>query len=234
MWAFMNSVDVHIRNNHENVYIWWAGKRFYSVLGDGEYGTYNGQILPRGWALAHWAKFAKETYHVSTVVSGNILNTSNSPVAISTSNFNPINYTNLGAGQHGGDSTSPEVISPKVTAFVKLKDKNYGTSRPMPDPFPVNLSAWNGNAADIEYISFVMFTPRNNVGTNGYNMGNVKLEVPPGFKIRGAEAMRSKEPSDGSRNVVPEWETVGVSSDRSAAYVNLPVGQILSVRLFNE
>jgi hypothetical protein len=33
---------------------------------------------------------------------------------------------------------------------------------------------------------------------------------------------------------VPVWETVGVSADRNAAYVNLPRSQMLSVRLFNE
>jgi O-glycosyl hydrolase len=241
MWPIMNSVDQHIRNNHENVYIWWAGKRFYSMIGDGESGTRNGQILPRGRALSHWAKFAKETYHVGITASGTILNASNGSVAVSfeqndSGNLNPKNYENLGAtsSNHGGGA-NVSTRAAKVTAFVKLRDSVTGPgSRPAPDPYYVNLTAWNGNVADIEYISFVMFTPTDVDGNNGFGMGDVKLVMPTGFKIRGAEAMRSTQPAAGTRDVVPVWETVGVNQDRNAAYVNLPRGQILSVRLFNE
>jgi O-glycosyl hydrolase len=240
MWAVMNSVDMHIRNNHENVYIWWAGKRYYSMIGDGESGTRNGQILPRGRALSHWAKFAKETYHVSTTASGTLIPAAGGSVAISFEqnnggNLNPKNYSELGAtGSNHSGGANASTRAAKVTAFVKLKDKDYGTNRPGPDPFYVNLTAWNGNAADIEYISFVMFTPTDVDGANGFGMGDVKLVMPPNFKIRGAEAMRSTQPAGGTRDVFPVWETVGVSQDRNAAYVNLPRGQILSVRLFNE
>ena len=237
LWAVMNSIDIHIRNNHENVYVWWAGKRFYSMIGEGEYSTRPSQILPRAWAMAHYAKFANETYHIGIDVAGTMKSGTTDVNVIAnttTANFNPINYTNLGAGQHGGTASAPEVIAPKVTAFVKLREKDYGTGRPTPDPFYVNLSAWSGNVADIESISFVMFTPANNEGNNGYDLGTVKLVLPPGFKIRGGEAMRSSEPPGGSRDIVPVWETVDVSADRNVAYVDLPRAQMLSVRLFNE
>ena len=236
MWAVMNSIDIHIRNNHENVYIWWAGKRFYSMIGEGEYNTRPGQILPRAWAMAHFAKFANETYHVGVTVAGT-MKSGETDVAVNANvvggNFNPINYTNLGAGQHGGSADVPEVVAPKVSAFVKLRDKDYGTGRPVPDPFYVNLSAWDGDVSDIEYISFVMFTPAANTGANGYDLGKVKLTLPSGFVIRGGEAMRSSEPPGGSRDIVPVWETVEVSADRNAAYVTLPRAQMLSVRLYN-
>jgi O-glycosyl hydrolase len=240
MWAVMNSVDMHIRNNHENVYIWWAGKRFYSMIGDGENGTRNGQILPRGRALSHWAKFAKETYHVSITAEGNILNAAGGSVPIAfeqnnAGNLNPKNYSELGAtGSNHAGSANAATRAAKVTAFVKLRDKDYGTSRPGPDPFYVNLTAWDGDVADIEYISFVMFTPTDVGGGEGFGMGDVKLVMPAGFVIRGAEAMRSRPPAEGTRDVVPVWETVGVSTDRNSAFVNLPRGQILSVRLFNQ
>jgi len=239
VWSFLNSVDITIRNNHENGYIWWSAKRFYSMLGDGDSGTAPGQILPRGWGLAHFAKFAKETYHVGITAEGNILDAGGNTVAIAFEqndggNLNPRNYQSLGSGQHQG-TYSPASEAAKIMAFVKLKDKNYSTGRPAPDPFPVNLAAWSGNAADIEYISFVMFTPTSSTGANGYDLNNVKLQLPAGFKIRGAEAMRSKEPPASSpRDVVPVWESVEISVDRNAAFVNLPRSQILSVRLFNE
>jgi len=41
-----------------NAYIWWYLKRFYSMIGDGESGTLNGQLLYRGYALSHYAKYA--------------------------------------------------------------------------------------------------------------------------------------------------------------------------------
>jgi len=43
-----------------NAYIWWYSKRFYSFIGDGyEYsGTIDGQLLFRGYALSHYAKYA--------------------------------------------------------------------------------------------------------------------------------------------------------------------------------
>jgi len=240
VWGFMNSIDIHIRNNHENAYVWWASKRFYSLIGDGEFGTRAGQILPRGWAMAHWAKFAKETYHVGITASGTILTAAGASTAVSFEqndggNLNPKNYQNLGADSNHGGSSNAATRAAKVSAFVKLKDKDYGTGRPMPDPFYVNLAAWNGNVADIDYISFVMFTPTDTSGSNGFSLGDVKLVMPPGFIIRQAEAMRSvAPPSSSPRDVVPVWETVSISADRNAAYVNLPRSQMLSVRLYNQ
>lgn len=47
-----------------NAYIWWWARRFYSFIGDGEaaYGTTKGQILKRGWAFSHYAKFVRPGY----------------------------------------------------------------------------------------------------------------------------------------------------------------------------
>ena len=44
-----------------NAYIWWWGKRFYSFIGDGDsqFGTSESQILKRGWAFSHFAKFIR-------------------------------------------------------------------------------------------------------------------------------------------------------------------------------
>lgn len=44
-----------------NAYIWWWARRFYSFIGDGEaqYGTTRGEVLKRGWAFSHYAKFVR-------------------------------------------------------------------------------------------------------------------------------------------------------------------------------
>ena len=200
--------------------------------------------------MAHYARFARYTYHVNITAEGQLRTSAGDLVDVefeanarqtgtteaNSGNLNPKNYENLGAGaNHGGGATNATRAA-KITAFVKLRAHVTGPGgRGYPDPFEVNLAAWDGNVADIDYISFVMFTPTDTDGTNGFSLDNVKLQMPPGFVIRGAEAMRSVEPPASSpRDVVPAWESVPINAERTAAYVELPRSQILSVRIFNQ
>jgi O-glycosyl hydrolase len=70
VWKLMNDIDGSIRVNNESAFIWWALKRFYSMVGDGQYGTVENAILPRGYGLAHYAKVANETWRVNVTVTG--------------------------------------------------------------------------------------------------------------------------------------------------------------------
>jgi O-glycosyl hydrolase len=45
-----------------SAYIWWYGRRFYSLVGDGERGTTKGLILKRGWVFSHYSKFIRPGY----------------------------------------------------------------------------------------------------------------------------------------------------------------------------
>jgi len=54
-----------------NVYLWWYLKRFYSMIGDGEYDTDAGQVLNRGYVMSHYAKYAAGKYRVGAQRSGN-------------------------------------------------------------------------------------------------------------------------------------------------------------------
>jgi O-glycosyl hydrolase len=54
-----------------NAYIWWYLKRFYSMIGDGQYDTDDGQVLNRGYVLSHYAKYATGKYRVGAQRSGN-------------------------------------------------------------------------------------------------------------------------------------------------------------------
>jgi O-glycosyl hydrolase len=217
VWQFMNSIDVTIRNNHESAYIWWSLKRFYSMIGDGQYGTADHQILPRGWGMAHFAKFANETYRVGVTCSGTLAD----GTQLSKDNINPDKYTNL-SGTTDGTSDLPS-RAVKVMAFVRLKGGEV---------FPVNWKGQNVSMEEISEINIVMYTPTLTSGSGGYNMGTVKLQLPAGFTIRGATAMRSTANDVGDRQdpKEPIWETVDINQDRNAAYVSLPVSQILSVR----
>lgn len=45
-----------------NAYIWWYIKRYYSLLGDGEKGTAESAILPRGHAFAQFSRYVRPGY----------------------------------------------------------------------------------------------------------------------------------------------------------------------------
>jgi O-glycosyl hydrolase len=123
VWKFMNDVDVSIRLNNESAFIWWSSKRFYSLLGDGRYGTADNEILPRGYGLSHYARFANETTRVAAAVSG----TTGTGANISATNVNNTTFS--------VDSTAV-----KVTAF-KSED---GNSISLVMFTPTNTSGNNG------------------------------------------------------------------------------------------
>jgi len=202
VWAFMNDVDFTIRLNDENAFIWWTAKRFYSMLGDRTNGTTEGAVLPRGHGLSHYAKFAKETGRVGVTVTG------------SAAGVNPSDYNNNNTG-------------PKITAFVTLKDEFYAEDVENRYKRWKNLGgSYNAPVGleDVTAISLVMYTPTNNSGQNGTDMRTVKIQLPEGFKIRSATAMRS------DNDVKSRYENVTVGTDLKTAYVELPAGTILSVR----
>ena len=55
-----------------NAYIWWYLKRFYSMIGDDQYDTDDGQVLYRGYVMSHYAKYATGKYRVDAQRSGNL------------------------------------------------------------------------------------------------------------------------------------------------------------------
>jgi O-glycosyl hydrolase len=213
VWPFMNEIDYTLRLNHENAFIWWTAKRFYSMIGDATSGTTDGEILPRGYGLSHFAKFAKETGRVGVVVTGEATN-------VNSSSWNS-----------DGNKTSPST-SPKISAFVTLNDDFYAK------PVETRHPRWRGvgtgalpatetlNVADIKAISLVMFTPTTVTGGGGVDMKTVKIVLPEGFKIRSATAMKSNSTDKGKT----KYEEVTVGTDKNNAYVNLPAGTILSVK----
>jgi O-glycosyl hydrolase len=211
LWQFLNTIDVSIRNNHESAYVWWSMKRFYSMIGDNTAGTVDGEVLPRGWGMAHYSKFANETYRTGVTYSGTLAN----GTALSSSNINPGNYTGL--------NTGGQAVAVKVMAFVRLRGGEV---------FPVNWKNRDVDMGDITEISLVMYTPTQPTGNGGHDMGKVKLQLPDGFTIRGVTAMRSTSADVGNRQNPrpPVWETVQINQERNAAYVSLPRSQIISVR----
>jgi O-glycosyl hydrolase len=107
MWQFLNDVDVSIRLNDESAFIWWALKRFYSFIGEGRFGTVEGAILPRGYAISHYAKYASEMYRVqvATLPGSTAADGKTELLSTATGNFNNTGFNR--------DSTAA-----KATAFV--------------------------------------------------------------------------------------------------------------------
>jgi O-glycosyl hydrolase len=216
IWMLMNDIDMSIRINDEAAFIWWSLKRFYSSIGDGTYGSRDGEIPPRGWGLAHYAKFAKESYRTNVAFSGTL---KNGQALAEGTNVNGTVFANF------------ESTSAKVAAFVKLKNRDHYVAK-----WEQGVNWRNkvlDDIADIAEITLVMFTPTNAnaAGDGGYDMGKVKIQLPDQFQISGATAMRSSRQIFSNNNRgTPVWESVPISSDRKAAYVDLPVSTILSVR----
>ena len=69
VWLFANTIHHVIADNDSSAFVWWYLKRFYGVIGDGSYGTVNGAIMPRGYALSHYAKYATDTVRVNATTT---------------------------------------------------------------------------------------------------------------------------------------------------------------------
>ncbi|MDR2701070.1 MAG: hypothetical protein LBB72_01405 [Spirochaetaceae bacterium] len=121
VWQFMNDVDVCIRLNDESAFIWWALKRFYSIIGEGQYGTTEGAILPRGYGLSHYSKFAKEMWRIDIAAQG----TTAAGAALSNTNFNTTGFDRNGT-------------TARVTAF--MSDDGNSVSLVMYTPTNTNGS----------------------------------------------------------------------------------------------
>ena len=106
VWKYMHDVDLTIRLNQENAFIWWTAKRYYSMIGDGNFTTIDGAVLPRGWGLSHYAKFAKEMWRIKDVdVSG-------------TTKVNIPLTTGTGSANVNATAWSQDSTDVKVSAFI--------------------------------------------------------------------------------------------------------------------
>jgi O-glycosyl hydrolase len=212
LWRFMNDVDLVIRLNNENAFVWWVVKRFYSFIGEGAASTVDHAILPRGWGLAHYSKFTIDTNRIPVTVTGNINNSSGASTPVAFNSTDPdiaktADTSNINNAKFDLDNTSV-----RITAFI---------------------------SQDGSELSLVMFTPTMIGGDGGYGLGTAEIKMPEGFLIRSVSAMLSKAGAGGgsSRSVenMGKWvDDVEVASDRKSAFVTLDRSQMLSVKFIKE
>jgi len=207
VWRFMNDIDLVMRLNNENAFVWWASKRFYSMLGDNSYGTRDGQVLPRGYGLSHYAKYTNDTHRIVADVSGTLVGGAQITNETNSSNVN-------------GRTFSLDNESARITAYASITSGKENA--PIID-----------SADDVEFISLVMWTPTSTSGSGGVDMGTVKIQMPAGFEIGSYTAIKSTAPV-GTTPHYHEAYTVTIDPDRNAAYVTLNNSQMLSVKFIKQ
>jgi O-glycosyl hydrolase len=207
VWRFMNDIDLVMRLNNENAFVWWASKRFYSMLGDGQFGTRDGAPLPRGYGLSHYAKYSIDTHRINvTYVAG----------SAALPDGGTLNHMGRNAdSQINQTSFNLDNLSIRVTAYAHILQGC--DNQPIPDD------------PTIDYISMVMWTPTRTNGSSGINMGTIEVKLPGWFTIGGVMAHKST----GATNAFAP-EEVQVSADRKSAFVTLGSGQMLSVKFTNQ
>ena len=109
VWRFLNDVDLVMRINNENAFVWWASKRFYSMVGDGQFGTTDGAPLPRGWALSHYSRYTIDTTRLN-------LGTAN--ITGTTADGTPINAPDRANSVVNNHVDDLDNTSPRITAYV--------------------------------------------------------------------------------------------------------------------
>jgi len=110
IWRYLNDVDLVIRINNENAFVWWASKRFYSMVGDGQFGAPEGAPLPRGWALTHYSRYSVDYKRIHIDLTPGIASTTKSGTVIEHLDQN---YSVVNKSMDDMDNTSP-----RITAFL--------------------------------------------------------------------------------------------------------------------
>ncbi|MDR2702323.1 MAG: hypothetical protein LBB72_07825 [Spirochaetaceae bacterium] len=109
VWRYLNDVDLVMRINNENAFVWWASKRFYSMVGDGQFGAPNHTPLPRGWALTHYSRYTIDHTRVAVNLNG----TGNT-----TGNGTPVPNIDWTTSVVNNSEDNMDNPSPRITAFA--------------------------------------------------------------------------------------------------------------------
>jgi hypothetical protein len=206
VWHLANEIYCSTALNDESVYIWWYMKRFYGFLGDtgNNSGTTWSAVLPRGYVMSHFTKYAADTTRIRVSASGSFVENLG---------------TNAAAGTTGLTGTTLPVTSSNLnpTSFGNSNSDSAGQNQPTTKVLAYESS--DGNS-----IIVIAFTPTRNSGAGGQNAGNVLIKLPSGFKAGSAELMRS------TSTVKHQMELVPMNSEKTEAIINLPRSNIVSVK----
>jgi len=148
VWSVAEEIDHIIRVNDTNAFVWWYLKRYYSMIGENAYGTVNGEVLPRGWVMSHWAKYATDTVRAPAVVTG---------------------HEDLGNGSDASSTGKTSTVMVKASAFRKKSNPStYVENQVKKAEDSISLVIFNqktsgGHAADIKVVLPADFDAASNV-----------------------------------------------------------------------
>jgi len=206
IWIVMNEIHHVIAHNESSVYTWWYLKRWYSMIGEGAFGTVNGAVLLRGYGMGHFSRFLSDTVRVEASLSGHPFGIGGGrghldPGSAQASPGFPANSpSGLGSTSGGG-----------VRVLAGIRTSN-----------PAGRQEGELKARE-DMVSVVLFDSRTAPGLRGRS-ADIRVELPAGFVATSAYGIVSDE----NRRHAPA--VVVLEGPGTAATVNLPTNTVLSLR----
>lgn len=144
VWFMMNIIDCSHRMNDESAFVYWYAKRFYGMISDGQYGAPpEGEILPRGYAMAHYSRFTIDTTRIAVTNSAGL-----------PSDFNSDQYIQWGTGTswatYGRASAYESQDGNTLSVVMYTPTKEDGTGGYALGDVKINLP-WRASGAYAEY-----------------------------------------------------------------------------------
>jgi len=238
VWHIPNEIYLALALNRESAYVFWYLTRFYSFIGCGDFGATLNAVLPRGHAVAHFARFATGM-NVVTVEGTGYLIDGVTPLRSTSPQFQPYAWAyDIGLYGQGGavGAAAGGVFATAGAGGPGFQDFNAANFNPLTWPSSGNSNVGGQNSDQVKVMAFesedrneitvVAFTPHRNDGTGGHDAGVIAIELPAGFVADrdSAYLMRSHEHG--------RWliEDVEMNAAGTRAYIELPRSHIVSLR----
>ena len=208
VWHLANEIYCSLVLNDESAFIWGYSKRAWGLIGDGTWGSTYGAILPRGYVMSHFSRFAANTRRVQVTGEGTFLE-------------------NLGtaAGTAAGNNILLPVQTGPTGAYTNFNPATFASGNSnQGGQNQATTKAMAFESTDGSSISVIIFTPTNNTGFRGQDMGYIRINLPEGFTASCAYAMRS----NAEQKAV--LENIALNNERNAAIIRIPRSNIVSLR----
>jgi len=217
IWPVMNEIHHVIAHNDTSVYTWWYLKRFYSMIGDGTFGTPEGRILPRGYGMGHFSRFLTDTVRLVANLCGAI-----------TQGIGPGNQGHLDGAPIGGNNVLQGFPGlPGIRVLAGMRTSNPTTDVEVGRGFGGDLDEHLGGLKRLEdSVSVLIFDDRTNAPGSTHN---IRVALPAGFTATSAYGIIS---SGAGQRHAPLM--VVLEADGMGAVVTLPSNAMISLRFRGE
>jgi len=211
IWPVANEIHHVIAHNNTNAYIWWYLKRFYSFIGDGTFGTPEGAILPRGFAMGHFSRFFTDTVRLEAALCGAIAQ-----------GIGANNQGHMDAGNVPAQQAIPGV--PGIRVMAAMRTSNPTTDVELGRGFGCpELEENLGGLKRLEDMVSVLLTDDRTDAPGSSH--TVRVALPSGFTATNAYGIIS------ASGLVPHSPVmVTLNEAGTYAWVTLPSNSLVSLR----